>query len=79
MKGETMALTPREALLREYGEGWRAGARDALRLLLGEPSSGAVPFGGERSPELELWARSALENLEDPAPLDAALRAVQGD
>jgi hypothetical protein len=58
-------MTPQEALLHEYGQGWLAGAEDALKLLMGEPAHGGVPYSGHRPEELVVWANTALEKMAE--------------
>ena len=58
-------MTPTEALKHEFGQGWLAGAEDALRLLLGEPAHGGTPYTGHRPEELVVWAQTALGKMQE--------------
>lgn len=65
-------MTPQEALKHEFGQGWLAGAEDALRLLLDEPAEGkqhnGAPYTGHRPEELVVWARNALDKITEVSP-----------
>lgn len=52
------------ALSTAYGQGVAHGFETTLRLLLGEPADGGVPYGGELPPDCVAWARSALRALD---------------
>lgn len=62
------AASMRDALRTQYGQGVAEGFRITLRLFLGEPTAGAAPYAGPRTPESEAWARAALDRDPEAKP-----------
>lgn len=58
-------MNAQEALRNEYGKGIADGIIMTLRMLLGETTSGGIPYSKPLPPELERWVRDALARTEE--------------
>jgi hypothetical protein len=55
--------TVTQMLVKTYGEGVEDGIESTLRLMLGQPVSGATPYHGPLPDELRAWIETALQTI----------------